>query len=311
MQGGAVKTPTFSVQFDHQVDFAGGAAVVSKHIRKTGAEVTLSTVLGNDALKDFVLHELGEAGVKNKAVVDKTRPTIQKNSFISNGYHLLRVGKVDNRIISDKIRNQIVESIKNTPTDIIVFSDFRHGIFNRTTIPHFLEAVPTGTFKVADSQVASRWGNILEFQGCDLITPNEREVRFALGDQDSVMRPLARELYNRAKCKCLIMTMGERGLLTYRNPGDDRAFFIVDSFVDHVVDAVGAGDALLSYSSLTLFTTKSEVMASIIGSAAAAVACERDGNNPVTPDDVKAKLSTIERMIEQSKSFIDKVITHS
>ena len=39
-------------------------------------------------------------------------------------------------------------------------------------------------FKVADSQVASRWGNITEFKNFDLITPNEREARFALADQD-------------------------------------------------------------------------------------------------------------------------------
>ena len=46
--------------------------------------------------------------------------------------------------------------------------------------------------KVADSQVASRWGNILDFQNFDIITPNEREARFSLGDQDSVIRPLAK-----------------------------------------------------------------------------------------------------------------------
>jgi hypothetical protein len=69
-----------------------------------------------------------------------------------------------------------------------VFSDFRHGIFNRDTIPHLTKALPPKAFKVADSQVASRWGNILEFRGFDLITPNEREARFALGDQDLVVR---------------------------------------------------------------------------------------------------------------------------
>ena len=42
---------------------------------------------------------------------------------------------------------------------------------------------------VADSQVASRWGNITEFRGFDLITPNEREARFALADQDSASVP--------------------------------------------------------------------------------------------------------------------------
>ena len=52
-----------------------------------------------------------------------------------------------------------------------------------------------GAFTVADSQVASRWGNILEFKGFDLITPNEREARFALADQDTGVRPLAARLH--------------------------------------------------------------------------------------------------------------------
>ena len=33
------------------------------------------------------------------------------------------------------------------------------------------------------------------------------------------------------------------------------AFFVVDSFVDRVVDAVGAGDALLAYATLALLAT--------------------------------------------------------
>ncbi len=69
---------------------------------------------------------------------------------------------------------------------------------------------------MADSQVASRWGNITEFKGFDLITPNEREARFALADQDSGIRPLASTLYDVAKCKTLMLKLGERGVLTCR-----------------------------------------------------------------------------------------------
>ena len=43
--------------------FAGGAAVVAKHVKAAGAEVSFSTVLGNDAAKDFVLKDLDEAGI--------------------------------------------------------------------------------------------------------------------------------------------------------------------------------------------------------------------------------------------------------
>lgn len=299
--GGVTKTPTISCQFEQQIDFSGGAAVVAKHMKSTGAKVILSTVLGDDQLKDFVINDLKEAGVDCRPFIDKTRPTTQKNSFIVQGYHMLRVGKLDNRIISDKAIKHIKGNLEQNKVDGVVCSDFRHGIFSRHTINSIVSSIPQDAFKVADSQVASRWGNILEFQNFDLITPNEREARFSLGDQDSTIRPLALELYNRAHCRYLMLTMGERGVMVYRgNQNNLRTFFTVDSFAEHVADAVGSGDALLSYSTLSFIATKSEVIASILGTFAAAVACEREGNNPVKPEDVLRKIESIEKMASYS-----------
>jgi sugar/nucleoside kinase (ribokinase family) len=187
--------------------------------------------------------------------------------------------------------------VREVASDAVVFADFRHGIFNRRTIPELVKAIPKGRFKVADSQVASRWGNITEFQGFDLITPNEREARFALGDQDSGIRPLASSLYDAAKCSTLILKLGERGVLTCRSADHESldSFIVIDSFVDRVVDAVGAGDALLAYATLAKLATKSDAVATILGSLAAACECEVDGNIPVTPADVRRKLDAIEQ----------------
>jgi sugar/nucleoside kinase (ribokinase family) len=159
------------------------------------------------------------------------------------------------------------------------------------------KALPKDVLKVADSQVASRWGNILEFQGFDLITPNEREARFALADQDSTVRPLALELYRRANCKYLILKMGERGIITYRAPNPEvRSFFTVDTFVEGTaLDPVGAGDALLSYATLSLVRKDCPVMASVLGSVAAALACERNGNDPVAPSAAHARLERLRK----------------
>lgn len=296
--GGMTKTPTISVRFLEQTDFTGGAAVVAKHLASTGAKVTLSTVLGDDPLKDFVLEDLKQAGVNCLATVDPTRPTTNKNAIVAEEYRLLKVDKVDNRSISEKILHRMCQEVAESTADIVVFSDFRHGIFNRQTIPELVAAIPTQAFKVADSQVASRWGNILQFQGFDLITPNEREARFALGDQDSALRPLASELYRQADCQTIILKLGERGILTYRTKpeGDPRTVLAVDSFADKVVDAVGSGDALLAYASLALKQTGNEVIASVLGSFAAGVACQHDGNVPVSPRDVAAKIDTAEKL---------------
>ena len=296
--GANAKTPTFSCRYEGHTDFIGGAGIVAKHLRAAGATVTFSTILGDDALKDFVLEDLQSAGVDAQAVIDPTRLTTNKNSFIAGGYRLLKVDTLDNRSVSDKILEELKEKISSSDEDAIVFSDFRHGIFSRETIPALVEAIPEGVFRVGDSQVASRWGNILDFHDFDLITPNEKEARFALGDQDTVIRPLGSEIYRQARCKTLILKMGERGLITFRasvtEAPDLRQFFVMDSFAGHVVDAVGSGDALLAYATLAMKATGSEVIASALGSLAAGVECEKDGNIPVSPDDVRRKLKDIE-----------------
>ena len=297
MIGGMTKTPTPSVRYDNRVDFIGGAAVVAKHLRAAGAKVTFSTVLGDDALKDFVVEGLASAGVDVLPIIDQTRPTTHKNAFVCGDYRLLKVDTLDNRSITDTQADQISDHLRKLPVEAVVFSDFRHGIFNRRTIPGLTNAIPRGTFRVADSQVASRWGNILEFKGFDLLTPNEREARFSLADQDTGVRPLAAKLHEESECRTVILKLGDRGVLTCRagKENDPRTFFVIDSFVERVVDAVGAGDALLAYATLSMLVDPSEVAASVLGSISAALECEADGNLPIGPTEVLRRIDSVEK----------------
>lgn len=299
MIGGQTKTPTMSVAFEKKVDFVGGAGIVAKHLVAAGADVTFSTVLGKDPLRDFVKSDLEAAGIKLNEIVDETRPTVNKNAIVVGGYRLLKVDTLDNRSISDSILNRLCSNVRATPADAVVYSDFRHGMFNKRTIPPLIEAIPAGVYRVADSQVASRWGNITEFKNFDLITPNEREARFAVGDQDSGIRPLASMVYDVARCKLLILKLGERGILVCRDEAHDSldSYFVIDSFVENLVDAVGAGDALLAYSTLAMMASKNDAIASILGCIAASCECEYDGNIPVTLDNVRAKIDEVERRV--------------
>ena len=295
--GGQTKTPTFSVLYQGQDDYIGGAGIVSQHLRAAGAKVTFSTVLGDDKLKDFVIEGLKASGVNIDPIIDPTRPTIQKNAIIAAGYRLLKVDTLDNRAISHDIVEQLINRISNSDADAVVFSDFRHGMFNRVSVPELTRAIPEKAFRVADSQVASRWGNITEFKGFDLITPNEREARFAMADQDSTVGRLASLLKESSEYRNLILKLGDRGIFcTSDDPSAKDSYFSVDSFANNVVDAVGAGDALLAYATLTLMATGSLVMASILGSMAAACECEIDGNVPIKSENVLAKIDALEKL---------------
>jgi rfaE bifunctional protein kinase chain/domain/rfaE bifunctional protein nucleotidyltransferase chain/domain len=294
MIGANAKTPTFSVRYESSTNFVGGAGIVAKHMAAAGADVTFSTVIGDDDHGEYVTNNIAESEVCFDPIIDPTRPTTNKNAFVAGGYRLLKVDKLENRAISEDILAALQSRISRSDADITVFSDFRHGIFNPESIAQLSAAIPEGHFKIADSQVASRWGNILDFKGFDLITPNEKEARFALADQDTVVRPLGSELYRQANCGVLFLKLGSRGMMVFRriidDPDDVRTFFSLDSFCDHVVDAVGAGDGLLAYGSLALKVTGNAFIASVLGSMAAGAVCEGDGNIPISPEVIRVKI---------------------
>jgi len=213
---------------------------------------------------------------------------------------LLKVDKVENSPINEKIQDHIIRQIKNHKKGIIIFSDFRHGIFNKKSTSLFINAINKGVYKVADSQVASRWGNILDFKNFDLLTPNEKEVRFSLGDQDTAIRPLASILYEKSNCKVLMLKLGEKGLMTVRRKISDkdmRSFFVLDALERNAVDAVGCGDALLAYASISLYISKNPLIASILGSVSAGLLSLINGNSPILKSDVEKKLFQLENAL--------------
>lgn len=288
MIGGMTKTPTMSFRVENEEKFIGGAAIVAKHLKKAGANTTLTTICGNDKLSHYLYSDLKKNKIKTNLINDNTRPTTEKNAIICNNYRIIKLDRVDNREISSDIIKSVSNLIKKTNTKAIIFSDFRHGIFTKNTIPFFIKSINKSVYKVADSQVASRWGNITDFKNFDLITPNEKEARFSLGDQDTVLRPLGLELYKKAKCKMLILKCGERGIITYqsKNMNNFRSFYSLDSFANNIVDPVGAGDALLAYATLSKLVSKKNIIASLIGNLAASLACEKNGNLPIGPSEL-------------------------
>ena len=300
--GGQTKTPTFSVLYDKEESFVGGAAIVALHMKAAGAKVKFTTIISNDKKGKFVKKELNRNKIKCNFFEEKNRPTTDKNTFMSTTYRLLKVDTLSNAPINEETLSNIINQIKNDKSDITVFSDFRHGIFNPSSIQKLLKAIPKNSFKTGDSQVASRWGNITEFKNFDLITPNEREARFSLADQDSTVGKLAGLLFEKTKCKNLILKLGPRGV--FCNGLKNKKMqppFSVGVFTDNMLDAVGTGDALLAYSSLSLKVSNSLIIAAILGSFAAACACEVEGNVPVKIDKITNKIKEVQKKINYIK----------
>ena len=66
---------------------------------------------------------------------EEVRRIIGSAAIIADGYRLLKIDTLDNRSISDDILRRISGAVGDSECDAVVFGDFRHGIFNRRTVP--------------------------------------------------------------------------------------------------------------------------------------------------------------------------------
>ena len=284
--------------------FVGGAGIVAKHLQSLGVHTTFTTVIGthrNVAEADFAQQDLAKSGVAVNAILDHTRPTTVKSQILADGHPVAQLDDLENIIISEKHLEKICSCLQNDLSQAVVCSDFRHGIFDGRTSRIIADSVRHGTLKVADSQVASRWGNILDFSGFGLITPNIKEARFALGDQDSPIGPLAQRLHRESQTRYLILKLGADGIIAHQRADQGlRAGFPLASFASRVVDAVGAGDALLATATATLTASPDQILqAAILGSMGAALECSKLGNIPIATEELSAMMDELENQIRQ------------
>ena len=224
-----------------------------------------------------------------------TRPTTNKNAIVCGGYRLLKVDTLDNRSHLRRAGRAILASrLTQTPADSGRVQRFppRH-LQPRAPFPMLTEAIPDRRLPRRRQPGREPLGQYPRVQG---LRPASRRTSARRASRSATRIPAC----GRSRPK-----LARRGRVQDPHPqarrarradlpraakeSDPRSFFVVDSFAERVVDAVGAGDALLAYATLSMLADESEVAASILGSMAAALECERDGNVPVGPTDVCGK----------------------
>ncbi|NJL32242.1 MAG: hypothetical protein HC898_11845, partial [Phycisphaerales bacterium] len=130
------------------------------------------------------------------------------------------------------------------------------------------------------------------FKGVDLLTPHERELRGVLGDFDTSLPGVAMNLMRQLQVANLAVTLGGKGCLLFRPREENRDQWFTNrlrseylpSLGQHVMDPVGAGDALLATMTLALSAGATLTQAGYLGSLAAALELAQLGNVPVTTE---------------------------
>jgi len=307
--GMSQEDPTLVVTPILQERFIGGAGIVASHACKLGADVSYFSVSGADAAAEFAYGKLHEYKVAATIFEDDSRPTTLKQRFRAAGKTLLRVSHLRQHDIEPKLARRFVETVKSAllQCDLVIFSDFNYGCLPQVVVDELTAAcVERNIPFVADSQSSSQMGDVSRFKGAMLLTPTEREARLAVRDYNAGLVVLAEKLRQQSKAENIILTLGAEGILAHAKPKGDGEWLTdrLPAFNIAPKDTAGAGDSLLTCSSMAMAVGADIWQSMYLGSIAAACQISRVGNIPLSATDLTQELkdfSVMDRLMASSR----------
>lgn len=293
--GMSQEDPTLVVTPIQSETFVGGAGIVAAHARSLGAEVRYFTVAGKDAAAQFARRKLDEYGVAAEVFDDDSRPTSLKQRFRANGKTLLRVSHLRQHDINHQLCRQYLAAVTRAlpETDLVIFADFNYGCLPQLVVEQIVETCTRKKLlMVADSQSSSQMGDVSRFKNMLLLTPTEREARLAVHDFNSGLIVLAERLRSKAQARNILMTLGAEGMIAHAESvnGGEWVNDRLPAFNRAPKDPSGAGDSLLTCSSMAMAVGADIWQGMYLGSIAAACQVSRVGNTPLSPRDIALEL---------------------
>lgn len=256
--GKSLETPTIvAKKLKTQITF-GGATLVVRNILELGSFVKYIAVLGSDKNSKYY-DNLKHKNLDKYLILDKSRKTTTKKRFWIDGYKLLQIDELDNRDVNEDLENKIIKIFKDEikKCDIIVISDYRHGLLTKKLISTVIEIATKNQKKIlVDSQISHREGNHHLYKGSSMILLSENEAKTIDPNFKIVTNGISKKIQNYFKESNICIKLGKQGSIY-----SDKSEIIRSPAIEvNSVDTCGAGDAFLAACAVSDLKEISNVM---------------------------------------------------
>ncbi|MCM1251247.1 MAG: PfkB family carbohydrate kinase [Clostridium sp.] len=282
VQGLMSKNNGYSAKFIKEEKYLGGSIAIARHLSAFTENVTLLSVMGQEAeLEDLLDNEC-----KGKIVLDLVRTpevaTIIKKRYVEPDDKRKELNKIfvinnlpEKIMIKEEVLSIFKERLKAqiAEYDAVFLCDFGHGLIDEETI----DIIQNGAKKlILNCQTnSSNYGLnlITKYQRADYFSLDEKELRLAFSNYKKTEEELLLALSNALKAKGWL-TRGSKGALYVEN-GElaDCPAFVLDVF-----DTIGAGDAFFSLAGLIAAAGAPVEVGTFLGNVAGALAANIVGN---------------------------------
>jgi len=245
------KEPMVAYKFLNSETYLGGSLAVVENLINYTKNVSLITCIGNNSY-EFIETNLNKNIERNIFIQDDIKTMIKKRYI--DYYKNLKIYEIYNTEelnINEETEDKIIKYLDENLSrfDLIIVSDFGHGMISPRLL-HYL--CHCDKFLAVNCQLnAGNFGYnfITKYERADFISLNEKELRLPIQEKTGDIKIPLIKLSEKLKTNKITITTGRYGSVYYSN----GEYFSAPAFVEDAIDIVGAGDAILSLSSLLAY----------------------------------------------------------
>ena len=133
----------------------------------------------------------------------------------------------------------------------------------------------------------------MRFKNLDLLSQTEFEIRSSLRNNNDGLVKIMNDFAKNTSAENIFLKLGDQGLIINKYENIDQLFTDkLESFNKIPVDPSGAGDSLLVLSSMAYAITKDIWLSAYLGSLGASIQVSREGNIPISYNELISLSST-------------------
>ncbi|MCS7004667.1 MAG: bifunctional ADP-heptose synthase [Cytophagales bacterium] len=260
----------------------GGASNVALNVKALGAQVTICSVIGEDAYDVGLIELLKNHCISDKGIlISKERVTTIKERIIAGSQHVVRVDSEIDTPISEKETFQLLEKIQKliSDTDVIIFEDYDKGVITPSLIK---EVVKEANLKNVPTAVDPKKRNFWAYHGVTLFKPNLKELREGIKTEISAenideIKRAVHVLKENMNVQIALVTLSEQGVFI----SNSKEEHYIPAHLRQIADVSGAGDTVISIAALCLAEKLPLKYIAGIANLGGGLVCEKPGVVPV------------------------------
>lgn len=277
--GKSSKEPMLAVKRLSTEKFAGGILAVGNHAANFCDTVGLVSMLGDQNPQEEFIREKLSKKITPTFVYRTNSPTIVKRRFIESYFFtkLMEIYEINDGSLETTDNAALCAALETEipKYDVVIVVDFGHNMLSREAIQVICEKSKFLTINAQSNAGNLGYQTILRYPRADYVCMAENEIRLEARDRRGDLKKMVLAISKKIGCERLTVTRGKNGSLCYSKK---EGFIEVPALAGQVIDRMGAGDAVLSITSLCAAQGAPTEVVGFVGNVVGAQAVATVGN---------------------------------